>query len=123
MRYNKDLGDFGENAALKLLQDKGFRILETKYLAKGGEVDIICMDKDIIVFVEVKTRSSYKYGRPSEAVDFRKIQHLKRAAADYFYKNRVNAEVRFDVIEVSAVNVSGEYELAEINHIQGIDVY
>ena len=38
-------------------------------------------------------------------------------------KNRVNAEVRFDVIEVSAVNVSGEYELAEINHIQGIDVY
>ena len=123
MRYNKDLGDFGENAALKLLQDKGCRILETKYLAKGGEVDIICMDRDKIVFVEVKTRSSCKYGRPAEAVDFKKIQHLKRAAADYFYKNRINAEVRFDVIKVCAVNVSGLYELSEINHIEGIDVY
>ncbi len=123
MRYNKDLGDFGEAAALKMLQDKGYRILETKYLTKGGEVDIICMDKELIVFVEVKTRSSYKYGYPSEAVNFKKIQHLKRAAADYFYKNRINAEVRFDVIEVCASSISGEYELSEINHIEGIDVY
>lgn len=119
-RYNKDLGDFGEEMAARFLAEKGCEILERNYNVRGGEIDIICMDKGELVFVEVKTRRSEKYGLPSEAIDRRKAEHMRFAAERYFQLNPVDCNIRFDAIEIYAAMSGGVYELFEIKHIKDI---
>ena len=119
-RYNKNLGDFGESIAARYLEEEEYRILERNYTVKGGEIDIICMDREELVFVEVKTRKSDKYGLPSEAIDRRKAEHIRCAAERYFEQNPMDCNIRFDAIEVYAANDGGVYELFEINHIKDI---
>lgn len=122
-RYKKDLGDFGEAVACHYLENKGYKILENNYRTRHGEIDIICMDKGFLVFVEVKTRKSNEYGQPAEAVNSTKIKHMKNAAKQYYNTHPIDAEIRFDVIEVYAANISGILEYSEINHIENIDVF
>ncbi len=119
-RYNKDLGDFGEEMASKFLVENGYEILERNFTVKGGEIDIICMDRGDLVFVEVKTRRSDKFGMPSEAIDRRKAEHIRFAAERYFQNNPMDCNIRFDAIEVYAAISSGTYELFEIKHIKDI---
>ena len=119
-RYNKNLGDFGEEAAESFLKEKGFVILKRNYNTAFGEIDIIAFDKNMLVFTEVKTRSSLKYGMPVEAIDKNKKIHMKRAAGEYFAKHPTENEIRFDVVEVSAVLNNGFYELENINHIEDV---
>ena len=70
-----------------------------------GEIDIIAKDKNEIVFVEVKTRTSFKYGMPSEAINYNKRKHIYRVARYYILKNDLeNDAIRFDVIEVIVGN-------------------
>lgn len=121
-RYNKNLGDFGEKAAVEYLKNKGYEILKEKYLVKGGEIDIVAYLDNTLVFAEVKTRSSDKFGAPSEAVDKRKIERLKVAAEEYYRENPHDGEIRFDVFEIYADFVSDEPRLKEINHIENIVV-
>lgn len=119
-RYNKNLGDFGEAAAERFLKDKGYKILCRNYFVRGGEIDIIALDRDILVFVEVKTRSSKRFGAPSEAVNYKKLEHMRYAAEAYLLKEPTDKEIRFDVIEVIATEKDGLPQLSEINHIEGI---
>lgn len=119
-RYNKDLGDFGENAAENFLKKNGYKILERNFLTKGGEADIIALDDKTLVFIEVKTRSSLKFGLPAEAVNKRKINHMRRAAEWYIFKNPTDFEIRFDIIEIIATISDGLFQLSEINHIKNI---
>lgn len=121
-RYNKNLGDFGEDAAENYLRENRFEILERNFMVRGGEIDIIAKDGETLVFAEVKTRSSDKFGAPSEAVGRTKIAHMRCAAEEYIEKYQTDSEIRFDVIEVYArVCVTG-IELLEINHIRGIPI-
>ena len=108
--YNSIQGAVGELQATKYIQSLSYKILEQNYKNKIGEIDIIAKDKNVTVFVEVKKRSTLQYGRPSEAVDFRKQQKLRSVATLYLVKTKsLDADCRFDVIE----------ELAgEINHIK-----
>ena len=107
---NKIEGDRGEILAVDFLKNKGYKILETKYTNKIGEIDIIALDKKTIVFIEVKFRSMLEFGRPYEAVDFRKQQKIRRVAELYLVvKNKYYNDCRFDVVEVVA---------EEINHIE-----
>ncbi len=119
-RYKKDLGDFGENAAEAFLIDLNYKILCRNFCVRGGEIDIVALDGDTLVFVEVKTRSSLKFGLPSEAVDYKKIEHMIFAAEEYLAKNPTDNEVRFDIIEVIAGLSDGIPQLSEINHIKEI---
>lgn len=122
-RYNKNIGDFGENVANEYLISKGYEILEKNYRTAAGEIDIIARFGQTLVFVEVKTRSSVKCGRPSEAVDFRKRKHMAEAAEIYCIENMINEEVRFDVIEIIARHLGGdEYAAQCLNHIKEIVV-
>ena len=75
-----------------------------------------------MVFVEVKTRSSEKYGFPSEAVDYNKRKHMRLAAEEYYRANPTDLEIRFDVTEVSAAIGGGVPHLFGINHIKGADI-
>lgn len=99
----KPLGPEGEDIAVRFLKDKGFRILCRNYKTPLGEADIIARDKGTTVFVEVKTRSSARFGEPFEAVDARKQDKLRKIAL--FYQKNVNhgdgeSPVRFDVISI-----------------------
>ncbi len=98
---NKIEGSIGEIDAVKFLKQKKYRILETNYKNKIGEIDIIAEFEQKIIFVEVKRRSTLAYGRPSEAVDFRKQNKIKKVAEIYLMmKNKYYSDVRFDVIEI-----------------------
>lgn len=119
-RYNKDLGDFGEKTSVQYLKDNGYAIICEKYNTNGGEIDIIAENEKYLVFIEVKTRSSLKFGYPSESVNPKKIKHLMNAAEKYILENPTLKEIRFDVIEVLAKISKGEPELIEINHIPDI---
>lgn len=98
---NKILGAQGEKQAVNYIKRMGYKILATNFTTKIGEIDIIAQDNNYIVFVEVKSRSSLKYGRPSEAVNFHKQSKIKQVALLYLQKNnKMNNFFRFDVLEI-----------------------
>ena len=115
----KELGELGETLAREMLEGKGFRIIHKNYRCRIGEIDIICERGKLLVFCEVKCRQSLVFGIPAEAVDAKKIRHIRRVASWYLsYKMLINRlysdhDMRFDVVEVVFVN--GEYEL---NHVE-----
>jgi putative endonuclease len=94
-------GSIGESAACGALTKAGMTILERNWRRPTGEIDIIAKDRKTIVFVEVKTRSSLKFGRPAEAVGRSKQMHILRTAMLYLAENGLDdAPVRFDIVEV-----------------------
>ena len=115
----KELGDLGEALARELLEGKGFRVVHQNYRCRIGEIDLICVREKLLVFCEVKCRQSLVFGIPAEAVDAKKIRHIRRVASWYLSQkmniNRLYSDfdMRFDVIEVVFVN--DEYEA---NHVE-----
>jgi len=98
---NGPVGRIGEDAAVSYLKDKGYVIIDRNYRRRFGEIDIVAEDKGVLVFIEVKTRKSERYGSPFEAVDFRKQQKMSIVALDYISRhNKENCPARFDVVAV-----------------------
>lgn len=98
---NKIMGKLGEEAAQNYLKKQGIRVIEINYRNKYGEIDIIAKEKDTIIFAEVKSRSSIKYGFPCEAVNIKKQQKIKTVALFYLQNQCIKKyKIRFDVIEV-----------------------
>ena len=98
---HKLLGDKGERAACRFLKKLGYRIVARQYRNQFGEIDIIALDGECVVFVEVKTRSSTSAGQPFEAVTLQKQQKLTRLAISWLKKHRrMNNSARFDVISI-----------------------
>ena len=113
---NKEIGAFGEDAACEYLEDNDYEILERNFSLKTGEIDIIAEKDGCTVFIEVKTRKNNLYGEPSEAVDWKKQRHIRNTAL--LYIKSVDADMRFDIIEVFYKNSTNGLEVAEINHIR-----
>lgn len=98
---NKRKGDQGEAQAKALLKKAGCTILATNYRCRQAEIDLIAKDGDYVVFVEVKYRNSPSMGSGAEAVDRRKQQKIMQGALHFLQQEgRMDADVRFDVIEV-----------------------
>ena len=98
---NLKVGKWGEELALDYLKNNNYKILEKNFKCKIGEIDLIAKIDDVIVFVEVKTRSSDMFGRPREAVNFYKQKKIRSIALNYLkFKNLLNYSCRFDVIEI-----------------------
>lgn len=94
-------GKRGERAAKKYLKKCGLKFLTANYRSPRGEIDLIFRDRDCLVFVEVKTRSSEDWVRPAAAVDSEKRRALSRAALDYLkLLGNPQIKVRFDIVEV-----------------------
>ncbi|HET7812899.1 MAG TPA: YraN family protein [Candidatus Baltobacteraceae bacterium] len=91
-------GAGGEDRAAMFLSQAGYRIVGRNVRLPGGEIDLVCKDRDTIVFVEVKARWSRAYGSALSAVDARKRRTLRRLAADYVQFVAPNAPYRFDVV-------------------------
>ncbi len=94
-------GIIGEKIAQGYLLKKGYKILETNFYTKKGEIDIIVQKNNCIIFVEVKTRTNLKFGTPGMAVNSIKKQHIKKASKIFLYLNKMyKYDIRFDVVEV-----------------------
>ena len=103
------MGRAGEKQAVAFLKKKGYRILDCNYKTHIGEIDIVAQDQDIVVFIEVKTRSSDLFGAPSESVTYKKREKYFLVASEYLkHKEMWESPSRFDVIEI---------ENGKINHI------
>ena len=99
----KKTGDEGEDLAVELLESKGYTIINRNYRYGKGEIDIIAKDpqEEGLVFIEVKSRNSFEYGSPEEAITKNKIKQLKRIAELYLYENEIKEILcRFDVIAI-----------------------
>ena len=97
----RQFGGEGEAEARAYLEKKGARILAMNYRRPTGEIDIIARHGATVLFVEVKRRSSLRYGRPAEAVNRAKQAHILRTAQLYLQEKRLTeSPVRFDVIEI-----------------------
>ena len=76
MYIRHEIGKLGEELAVGYLQKQNYKIIERNFECRQGEIDIIALDKNELVFIEVKTRTSIKYGKPAEAVNqIKKKQH------------------------------------------------
>lgn len=113
--FNKDIGNYGEDLSCKYLKSEGYYILCRNFRNRGGEIDIICRKNDLIVFLEIKSRYSYNYGSPIEAITYSKQKQIIKLCKYYAYINKlINFNFRFDVIEVL---FNKDNNLFSINHI------
>ncbi len=113
--YNKRVGNFGEMLALNYLESLNYKILDRNFNTSYGEIDIIAKEKNEYVFIEVKTRTSKNYGRPADAVDFKKKKHIQNASKIYIYKHKLEDKyIRYDIVEVYFIDECRYY----INHLR-----
>lgn len=97
----KEQGDTGEEMAVAYLEAKGWMILDRNYSFQRAEVDIVAYDQTCIVFVEVKYRTSTRYGRPEEQIDQQKISQIYKGAEAWMYERKMEGSpTRFDVISI-----------------------
>lgn len=109
-QFNFIKGRKNEALAENFLKKKGYKIIERNYSNHLGEIDIIVAKKDILVFVEVKFRSTDEFGLPREAVGIYKQNKIRKIATLYLQQNNLfERQIRFDVIDIL-----GE----EITHIE-----
>ncbi|MBQ9365371.1 MAG: YraN family protein [Schwartzia sp.] len=118
----KVLGNRGEAAAADYLAAKGYEIRERQYRSPMGEIDLIASRDGALIFAEVKTRRSTRYGAPASAVDFRKQRRIINAATWYVeQKGYIDMPCRFDVIEVYAMP-DGKYEITHYENAFDTDI-
>ncbi len=107
------LGVRGEELACRVFRRLGFEVVERNYRCRAGEIDLIAARGPLVVFCEVKTRRTDRYGEPSEAVTHLKRARLRRAAASWLAERKPRTkEVRFDVVSVIVRGAR-----AEVTHI------
>ena len=112
MAAHNEFGIEGEDKAANYLIREGYTILDRNWKSGHKELDIVAEKDGILVVVEVKTRTSSKYGNPEDAVTPKKIRNTVLAADAYIRFNRIDLPVRFDIISV--LSNSGDV----INHIE-----
>ncbi|NER17990.1 YraN family protein [Spongiivirga citrea] len=100
MAEHNELGKKGEEEAIAYLRKKGYDILETNYRFQNAEVDIVARKNNLIIAVEVKTRSTAEFGDPQDAVKKKKINLMVQAMDDYLNKNKIDLEIQFDIIAI-----------------------
>src|SRR5580700_4763246 len=106
------LGRRGERIAERYLRRNGYLILERNFRAAGAEIDLVAMDGETLVFVEVKTRLGSSAGTPQEALDYRKQNHIRRAAAIFADRNQARSRpIRFDVVAIAGAGAEQRVEI------------
>ena len=97
----RDVGILGEKLAKDFLKKRGYRIIETNYRCREGEIDIVAKHKDALAFIEVRTKTSQEFGSPEESITPAKRERLRATAADYQQThNNLPSLWRIDVVAV-----------------------
>jgi putative endonuclease len=114
---NSSLGAYGERVAAQRLVGQGMVIVDRNWRCDLGEVDLVLRDGAVLVFCEVKTRSSSAYGHPLEAVTPEKGERLRQLAGRWVEEHGVDPpEIRVDLVGV----LLAERGAAEVEHVQGV---
>lgn len=100
MARHNDIGKAGEQIAHDYLVEKGYRVLEKNWRYSRAEIDLIAMEGELLIFIEVKTRSSQVFGEPEEFVSNQKEDLLSSAASAYMESINHDWEIRFDIIAI-----------------------
>lgn len=101
MAKHNELGKKGEKIAVNYLLANRYEILEENYRFSRAEVDIIAKKEEVLIFVEVKTRSNVSWGTPEQFVSPKKIELIMDAAYHYMEKVNHDWEIRFDIIAIT----------------------
>ena len=120
MVLNKNIGKHFENVACTYLINRGYQILEINWRYRKAEIDIICKKDEMIVFVEVKSRSNTFYGAPETQITAKKEILIIDAAQRYMDQIGHEWEIRFDIISIVFNNV---LELVKLNHFKDAFFY
>jgi putative endonuclease len=111
----KEYGDEGEEAAVRFLEGRGYRVHARNYSCRYGELDVVAEREDTVCFVEVRMRSTAVWGDPSHTVSFAKQRKVVKAALHFLQAHRLRDKMlRFDVI-----SVVGRGERATVEHLPG----
>ena len=117
-----DIGVFGEERAAEYLKKRKFKIVTRNFKTIFGEVDIISRNKNEIVFVDVKTRSSKSFASPAEFVDNEKLKRIARVTEFFMKHYKCKLSPRIDVIEVYISISNDKYTVERINHIENVSM-
>lgn len=112
--HRQSLGKLGEDVACVELRRRGYVILDRRYRTRFGEIDIVCRHGATIVFVEVKTRTTDRFGGGAEAVRVPKQRRIAQMAVDFLSRQGlVDCRCRFDVVAVSLARGTMHIEVYE----------
>ena len=101
MRAKDGVGQYGERVAARHLEQNGLQVIECNWRCGQGEIDIVAREGELLVFVEVKTRSSERYGVPAEAVNWAKRNRIRGLATMWLAQHpHPYGKLRFDVVSV-----------------------
>lgn len=119
MNYRKKVGTYGEKLARKFLVKNNYKIINQNIKTSYKEIDIIAKQKNILVFVEVKTRTNSMYGQADEAMSSKKISNLRKAIGIYLndYCKEKYKNIRLDLI---AIDIDKVNKTAKIRHYKEI---
>jgi putative endonuclease len=100
--WRRQTGIMGEEAAAVYLEEHDYHILERNFRVTGGEIDIIARKGSEVVFVEVKTRTSYDFGLPEECISSQKIKKIRDAASIFMDERNITEgkDIRFDILSI-----------------------
>lgn len=112
---NRSTGNFGENLAAEALIKKGYQILARNFSNKFGEIDIIAQDKNIIVFAEVKTKTSILYGAPEDMVGKNKLARVRQMATIYLQGKSIPCR-----IDVVAIVLNPDKSVSRLTHYENV---
>jgi putative endonuclease len=120
--WNKKIGKWGEDTAVHFLEKKGYSIIARNYHTPFGEIDIIAEEKDqgetYIVFVEVKTRTTDRYGNPEDGITSRKRNHLMAAIDQFFQENPdIENSWQIDVIAIRKLRQDNEPDIQHFKNV------
>jgi len=122
MTNKKIAGRIGENAAEAMLKQKGYKILKRNFATKFGEIDLVAMDGEVLVFVEVKAKTGSRFGEPWEMVNKKKLERVQRMGEVYIQKSQFSkpnfqTDCRVDVV---GVWLDRSKNVEKIEHWEGV---
>jgi len=118
--HKLNIGRIGEKLAVDFLLQNNYTILEKNFRTKSGEIDIIAQKNNKISFVEVKTRIGLKKGYPYEAVDKRKVLHVKNCAQFYLLKNpHKDSKLSVDVVSIV---LNDDLTVNKLHFFEGVEL-
>lgn len=110
------IGKAGEKAAARFLSDRGFLILERNFSCKHGELDIVARKRELVVFAEVKTRSSAEYAGAEESVGVKKQEKIKKTASYFVKKSKLSNDNLYFRYDIFAVYVNERGRVVKVEH-------
>ncbi|MBD8079290.1 YraN family protein [Cellulosimicrobium arenosum] len=117
MRAKDAVGRYGEKVAASHLVEAGWDVLDRNWRGRGGELDVVALDGDVLVAVEVKTRRGTAFGHPAQAVTAQKLARLRRLTGQWLADHDVQARsVRIDVVAVVLPRAGA----AQVEHLVGV---